>query len=36
MEARKFTNGDNLRKVFSISNSLQTIHKLKETRDSQL
>ena len=36
MEARKFTKGDNLRIVFSISNSLQTIHKLKETRENQL
>ena len=36
MEAGKFTNGGDLRIVFSIPNSLQTMHKLKETRESQL
>ena len=36
MEAGKFTNGGDLRIVSSIPNSLQTMHKLKETRESQL
>ena len=36
MEARKFTDGRDLWIVYLIPNSLQTIHKLKETTESQL
>ena len=36
MEARKFTDGRDLWIVFPIPNSLQTMHKLKETTESQL
>ena len=36
MEARKFTDGRDLWIVYLIPNSLQTMHKLKETTESQL